>query len=202
MTIKEAVAMFENAESDALVVVDNAQRPACDRVADGAVCAAPVQRRTRPPPPGVVWRIRPAHATPAKPRPGLTAASPQSRVRQTGGQTWKSVFSTSFRHWTGGRMRMRSGKLLPLSMRRRHGAWTSCGWRNCISTRRARCLSAPLCIASAIAARTEANPNRHRRAGAAPRQSVTNRRGGRHGGSDQPRPADFRCGTKRCCQDL
>jgi len=53
MTIKEAVAMFENAESDA--------------------------------------------RTPADPRPGLTAASPQSRVGRTGGQTWSSAFSTSFR---------------------------------------------------------------------------------------------------------
>ena len=49
MTIKEAVAMFENAESDALAVVDSAEDAPGHRPADRAVRTAPLQRRTRPP---------------------------------------------------------------------------------------------------------------------------------------------------------
>ena len=48
MTIKEAVAMFENAESDALAVVDGPETQARDRPADRAIRAAPLQRGTGP----------------------------------------------------------------------------------------------------------------------------------------------------------
>ena len=69
MTIKEAVAMFENAESDALAVVDGARDAARDRAADRAVRAAPLQRGTGPPAAGAVRGV--VHASPPPLREGL-----------------------------------------------------------------------------------------------------------------------------------
>ena len=60
MTIKEAVAMFENAESDALAVVDGAGDAARDRAADRAIRAAALQRGTGPAAAGVVRGVAPA----------------------------------------------------------------------------------------------------------------------------------------------
>ena len=57
MTIKEAVAMFENAESDALAVVDGAGEQARHRAADRAIRAAPLQRGTGPAAAGAVGRV-------------------------------------------------------------------------------------------------------------------------------------------------
>ena len=59
MTIKEAVAMFETAEADALAVVDGARDAAGDRAADRAVRAAALHRGTGPAAAGAVGRVIP-----------------------------------------------------------------------------------------------------------------------------------------------
>ena len=62
--------------------------------------------------------------------------------------------------------------------------------------------SAPLTLASAIAARTNAHEGRHRRSGPAALPSAAAGRRGRDGRSDQPRPADLRHRTQRLSAHL